>query len=186
MEPTQRNKVCRVEHAGALDISLRKLAQNPHAILKPFIKEGMTVLDLGCGPGFFTMEMAEMVGKSGKVTAADLQEAMIDIVRKKASGTGLQSIIEYHKCESDKTGLSGTFDFVFVFYMLHEVPDQIAFLHEVHSLVKTDGKVLIVEPKFHVTKMDFNNSEAIMNRAGFEIIEKPRVFFSRSVLLKSI
>jgi ubiquinone/menaquinone biosynthesis C-methylase UbiE len=186
MEPKQRNNVCRVEHAGALDISLRKLVHDPHAILKPFIKDGMTVLDLGCGPGFFTMEMAEIVGKRGKVTAADLQEEMLDIVRKKAAGTSLQSIIEYHKCESDKTGLSGIFDFVFVFYMLHEVPDQIVFLQEVHSLIKPDGKVLIVEPKFHVTKMDFNNSEAIMNKAGFEIIEKPKIFFSRSVLLKRI
>jgi ubiquinone/menaquinone biosynthesis C-methylase UbiE len=184
MESTQRNKVCRVEHAGALDISIRKLVHNPHTILKPFIQEGMTVLDLGCGPGFFTMELARMVGKSGKVTAADLQEGMLDIVRKKAAGTNLQSTIEYHKCASDKTGLSGTFDFVLVFYMLHEVPDQTAFLQETHSLVKTDGKVLIIEPKFHVTKTDFDNSEAIMKRNGFEILEKPRVFFSRSVLVK--
>lgn len=186
MKLPERNKVCSVESAGALDLKIRKLVHNPHTILKPFVKAGMTILDLGCGPGFFTMALARMVGKSGKVTAADLQEGMLGTVRKKAAGTNLQSIIEYHKCASDKTGLSATFDFVLVFYMLHEVPDQTAFLQEIHSLVKPNGKVLIVEPKFHVTKTDFDNSEAIMKRNGFEILEKPRVFFSRSVLVKKV
>jgi ubiquinone/menaquinone biosynthesis C-methylase UbiE len=74
MKSPERNRVCSVERAGALDISLRKLLQNPQKILKPFIKEGMTVADLGCGPGFFTIEMAKMVGNNGKVTAVDLQE----------------------------------------------------------------------------------------------------------------
>jgi ubiquinone/menaquinone biosynthesis C-methylase UbiE len=186
MKLPERNKVCSVESAGALDLKIRKLVHNPHTILKPFVKAGMTILDLGCGPGFFTMELARMVGKSGKVTAADLQEGMLDIVRKKAAGTNLQSIIEYHKCAGDKTGLSATFDFVLAFYMLHEVPDQTAFLQEIHSLVKPNGKVLIVEPRFHVTKSDFDDSEKIMKNIGFEIIKKPKVFFSRSVLLKRI
>ena len=78
METNYKSKVCSVESAGALDIQLRKLIQNPGKILKPFIKEGMTVMDLGCGPGFFTIEMARMVGKNGNVTAVDLQEGMLN------------------------------------------------------------------------------------------------------------
>ncbi|MGC1389836.1 MAG: class I SAM-dependent methyltransferase, partial [Bacteroidales bacterium] len=128
MKLPERNKVCSVEAAGALDLKLRKLIHNPSSILKPFIKEGMTVADLGCGPGFFTLEMARMVGKNGKVTAVDLQEGMLDIVRKKVSGTDLQNIIEFHNCHDNKIGLAKTFDFILVFYMLHEVPDQSAFL----------------------------------------------------------
>jgi ubiquinone/menaquinone biosynthesis C-methylase UbiE len=37
------------------------LIQNPEKILKSFISEGMSVLDLGCGPGFFTVEIAKML-----------------------------------------------------------------------------------------------------------------------------
>lgn len=184
MELAERNKVCGVELAGALDISLRKLLQNPWKILKPFIREGMTVADLGCGPGFFTIEMAKMVGKKGKVTAVDLQDGMLDIVRKKVSNSDLQNIIKFHRCSADKIGLSESFDFILVFYMLHEVPDQSVFMNEVCSLLKASGRVLIVEPKFHVTKNDFDNSKMMMKKSGYKIIEEPKVLFSRSVVLE--
>jgi len=184
METTERNRICSVERAGALDVSLRKLFQNPRKIVAPYLQEGMTAFDLGCGPGFFTLEMAKIVGPSGKVVAVDLQDGMLEIVKKKIESTNLQNIIELHKCKSDKIGLSKAADFILIFYMLHEVPDKSAFLHEVYSIVKSNGQVLIVEPRFHVTKSDFDDSEKIMKNIGFEIIKKPKVFFSRSVLLK--
>jgi ubiquinone/menaquinone biosynthesis C-methylase UbiE len=184
MESEQSNKVCGVERAGALDIRIRKLFHDPQKILKHYIVEGMTVLDTGCGPGFFTMEMAKMVGRSGKVTAADLQEGMLEIVKKKIVKSGLQNVIELHKCQNDKIGLSKEFDFILIFYMLHEVPDQTAFLKEIHSLLKSGGKVLISEPKFHVSKKDFNSSKELLKNIGFHIVAEPDVFFSRSVLLK--
>jgi len=45
--------VCPVESAKGLDNFFRKLVQNPKKILKDYVKKGMTVLDVGCGPGFF-------------------------------------------------------------------------------------------------------------------------------------
>jgi ubiquinone/menaquinone biosynthesis C-methylase UbiE len=66
--------VCPVENSGALDNRLRKLFQNPRRLLKPYIQTGMTVLEVGCGPGFFTLDIAEMVGESGKIIAADVQD----------------------------------------------------------------------------------------------------------------
>jgi ubiquinone/menaquinone biosynthesis C-methylase UbiE len=184
MESNGRNKVCSVEHAGALDIRLRKLIHNPGKMLKPFIKEGMTVMDLGCGPGFFTLEMARMVGKNGKVTAVDLQDGMLDIVREKVKNANLKNIVEFHNCTSNKIGLSKTFDFILLFYMLHEVPDQLAFLQEVSSLCIPGGKVLIVEPKFHVAKNDFQKSKEIMIMIGNNVSDGPNIFLSRSVLLE--
>ena len=56
---------CPVEMAGSLDFRLRRQFQNPQKILAPYIREGMTALDMGCGPGFFSIDMAQMVGKSG-------------------------------------------------------------------------------------------------------------------------
>ncbi|MCD4808269.1 MAG: hypothetical protein K8R06_04975 [Methanosarcinales archaeon] len=50
----EKNKhLCPVENAKGLDNIFRKLVQNPKKILKDYAKEGMTVLDVGCGPGFF-------------------------------------------------------------------------------------------------------------------------------------
>jgi len=184
MEVSEKRKVCGVERAGALDVSIRKLVHNPHNILKRYVKEGMAALDLGCGPGFFTIELAKLVGKSGKVMAVDLQEGMLEIVRKKVMKTNLKDVIEFHNCPNDRIGLSKTFDFILIFYMLHEVPDQSAFLKEVLSLLNPDGKVLIVEPKLHVTKSDFDSSEEILKSIGFEIVEEPKIFISRTVLIK--
>jgi len=59
-------RICPVELAGGLDNSLRRLLQNPQKILKTYIHEGMTFLDLGCGPGFFSIEIAKMLNNSGK------------------------------------------------------------------------------------------------------------------------
>jgi ubiquinone/menaquinone biosynthesis C-methylase UbiE len=183
MKTAERNKICSVENAHALDLGIRKLVHHPQKILKPYIKEGMSVLDVGCGPGFFSIEMAKMLGGTGKLVAADLQEGMLRIVKKKISGTDLQKIIEFHQCLNDKIGLTQEFDFILVFYMLHEVPDQTIFLKELYTLLKPEGKVLLVEPKFHVTEKDFNKSIDLSENIGFEIIESPKVFFSRSVVM---
>jgi ubiquinone/menaquinone biosynthesis C-methylase UbiE len=184
MNTKERKNVCGVEHAGALDIRIRKLFHNPHKMLKPYIHEGMSVLDIGCGPGFFTLEMAGMVGKTGKVTAVDLQEGMLEIVKKKILRSGLQNTIDLHKCPNDQIGLSKQFDFILVFYMLHEVPDQSAFLKEIRTLVKQDGKVLIAEPKFHVSKKDLNRSMDLLKNIGFDVVDEPKILFSRAVLIK--
>jgi ubiquinone/menaquinone biosynthesis C-methylase UbiE len=82
--------VCPVALSGSLDNSIRRYLQNPQKILKPYITKGMTVLDVGCGPGFFSLEMARMVGKSGRVIATDMQEGMLQIVKEKIKGTELE------------------------------------------------------------------------------------------------
>jgi len=53
MEKTEsKPRLCPVESAGHLDTKLRRFFQNPSKILKPYIQSNMTVLDMGCGPGF--------------------------------------------------------------------------------------------------------------------------------------
>lgn len=183
MSTQKEHSVCPVEKAGGLDHSLRRLVQNPQKLLKPYIKEDMTVLDFGCGPGFFSIEMAKMLNK-GKVIAADLQQGMLDIVSKKIQGTSLKKKIQLHKTEPDTIQLKEKVDFILAFYVLHEVPDQKLLFEEFKELLKPDGQVLIIEPNFHVKKKDFADMIKILQDLKFEIIGKPKVFFSRSILLK--
>ncbi len=185
MSSNEKNRVCPVEHAGALDSGLRKILHNPRKILKPYISEGMKVLDLGCGPGFFSIEIARLVGGSGKVIAADLQEAMLEIVKEKIKNSDLKNIIELHKTGKDRIGLSEKVDFILLFYILHEVPDKDALFQEIKTLLKPGGKVLIIEPKFRVSKIDFSNSIAIIKNNGFDIIRRPKVFLSRSIVVNT-
>ena len=177
-------RVCPVERAGSLDSRIRRWVQNPQKILGPFIKPGMTVLDIGCGPGFFSIDMAQMVGASGRVIASDLQEGMLRKLGDKIQGTELEARITLHKCEEDKIGVSDKVDFILVFYMLHEVPDQENFLDEIGSILKPDGQALIVEPPFHVSKSAF---EEVIRKAcstGFILADRPKIFLSKTAVLK--
>jgi ubiquinone/menaquinone biosynthesis C-methylase UbiE len=185
MSTDKKSRICPVERAGALDLNIRKLVHNPKKILNPYIAEGMTVLDLGCGPGFFTMEMARLVGETGRVVAADLQAGMLQKVKEKVKKTAFTDIIELHQCLPDRIGSPRKFDFILVFYMLHEVPDPVKFLNEIKALLKPQGRILLVEPAFHVSRKEFLESIAIMKQAGFAVSAEPKIRFSRVVVLEN-
>lgn len=184
MKNIEKHKVCPVEIAGGLDNSIRRFLQNPEKILKPYIRKGMTVLDMGCGPGFFTIEIAKMLDGSGKVIAADLQDGMLDIVRRKIKGTDLEPRIELHKCQSETIGVNEKVNFILAFYMVHEVPDQDKLFQEFKSILNPNGKILIVEPNFHVSKKSFKTMLERVESKGFEIIERPKSFLNRTVVLR--
>jgi ubiquinone/menaquinone biosynthesis C-methylase UbiE len=184
MEMKNSSKVCPVERAGALDLSIRRLFQNPTKILKPYLNPGDKVLDFGCGPGFFTFDIASLVGESGLVIAADLQTGMLEIVEKKITARDMQNRIQVHKCEESSIGLNDTVDFILAFYMIHELPDQEQTFTEFKKILNPNGKILIIEPDFHVTKNDFDNMLLRLKKTGFKIINRPKFFFSRSVVLQ--
>jgi ubiquinone/menaquinone biosynthesis C-methylase UbiE len=117
------------------------------------------------------------------VIAADLQDGMLQKVKEKIQKTGFADTIRLHKCLPDRVGLAQKSDFILVFYMLHEVPDQDKFLREIKVLLKPLGKILLVEPAFHVSRDQFLQSIGIMKQVGFAILQEPKVFFSRAVVL---
>ena len=173
-----------VERAGSLDSRIRRWLQNPQKILKPYIEEGMIVLDIGCGTGFFSIDMAQMVGEYGRVIASDLQEGMLQKVRDKIKGTELEERITLHKCEENKIGVSEHVDFVLLFYIVHEVPNKEEFFDEIGTILSPNGQVLIVEPPFRVSKSAFEKTVKKARDIGFTDIEGPNVFFSKTVILK--
>ena len=183
MANEKRPFICPVEYAGSLDNPIRKLVHKPHRILEAYISKGMTVLDLGCGPGFFTIEMAKLVGETGRVIAADLQQGMLDKVAGKIRGTDLEQRIELHKCQDDMIGISKKVDFVLAFWMVHEVPDQQRLFEELKSVMNPGGRIWIIEPRIHVTEKSFKMMISRLESTGLEITERPGIWLSRSVLL---
>ena len=183
-EVKKSERVCPVEKAGSLDNKIRRWIQSPRKILKPFINEGMTVLDIGCGPGYFSIDLAQMVGKSGKVIAADLQEGMLHKVKEKIDGTELEERIFLHKCEEDRIGLSEKTDFVLAFYVIHELPNSDDFFNEIFSILKPNGKIYIVEPPFHVSKKAFEQMMEKSKTIGFTPVERPKLLFNKTVVLQ--
>ena len=184
MSTGKRPHLTPVERAGAFESPLRRRFQNPFKILKPYIKKGMTVLDLGCGPGFFSIELAKLLDGSGKVIAADLQQGMLERVRQKINGTELEQLIKLHKCYEESINLTDKVDFVLAFYTIHEVSHQDNLFKELKSILKPGGEIFIIEPKFHVPRQLFNDTVNKMIEIGFEITERPKVFLSRAVLMR--
>ena len=176
-------RVCPVGSAWVLDNIFRRWIHKPRKIFNGLVKEGMTVLDVGCGPGLFSIAMADMVGKNGKVIAADLQDGMLEKVKSKLNESN-RAIIKLHKCKEDRIGVTEKVDFVLAFYVLHEVPSQEGFLREIRAILKPGGKVLIIEPNFHVTKKAFEESISTATTVGFKSEQGPKVSGSRSVLLR--
>lgn len=177
--------VCPVERSGSLDNKLRKLFQNPKKLLKPYIRKGMTVLEIGCGPGFFTLDMAEMVGESGKIIAVDLQEGMLEKVKSKILGTQFEQRIKLHKCDDISIGISEQVDFVLLFYMVHEVPDKPKLFSQLASILKPDGQILVAEPPIHVSARKFQLMLQQAKHQGLIDLQGPKMLFSKTAILKT-
>ncbi len=180
----QTENICPVEKAGMLDSFFRRIIQNPRKIVKPYVKEGITAMDLGCGPGFFTVEMAKIVQNSGKVFAVDVQEGMLDLLAAKIKGTQYQDTVTLHIAKTDTLDFQGKVDFILAFYVIHEINRDNLF-SELKSMLKPNGKILIVEPNFHISKKVYNEMLHALKEEGFEIISKPKIFLSRGVYIKT-
>lgn len=176
--------VCPASLAGSLDNFIRRIIHKPEKIFKDYIREKIIILDVGCGPWFFTTAFAYMLGDKGTVIAADLQDEMLDKVKKKIAGKDIEKRISLHKCEKDKIGLSSKVDFVNAFYMVHEVPSAENLLKEIYELLNNGGILFLSEPKFHVSKNGFIETINFAKAIGFKLIEQPKIFMSRTVVFE--
>ena len=174
--------VCPHQISFFLDNWIRRLIQNPKRIVGPYLQEGDTVIDMGCGPGYFTIDMAKMVGPEGRVIAVDIQAKMLQQVRKKAQKHGVAHRIDYHTAGMDNIGLGKKADFILAFYMIHEVPDMTHTLEELKALLNNNGKILAVEPKMHVSKAGFKTMLDAAEEIGLKAIDFPKRKGGRSVV----
>ena len=143
----------------------------------------MTVMDLGCGMGHFSIGMAELVGSTGKVIAVDLQQKMLDIMHKRARRAGLAGRIYSDLGRADDIGVEEPVDFILAFWMVHEVPDQKKFFEHLKNLMVTDGRILVAEPKMHVTAGEFRRTLDIAQSCQLQSSEIPNIRFSHAALL---
>ena len=165
----------------------RKLMQDPVKILSPYVIQGMTVLEPGPGMGFFTIEIARLVGPSGKVVAVDIQQKMLDALGRRLDKAGLRdrSVL---RLVSDQDlnidDLAGKADFALAFAMVHELPDQQAFFKDLFKALKPGGRVLFSEPSGHVNNKMFEASIEAAKSCGFAVESRPVIKRSKSVVLK--
>lgn len=166
---------------------IRNFFQNPITILGPHIKQGMRVLEVGPGMGFFSLPIAKLVGETGRVITIDLQEKMLRHLRRRAVEAKLLDRIETRLCNESSLqidDLAGSIDFALVFAVVHEVPDQKHLFTQINSSLKKGGLLLISEPKGHVTKEKFEITLSIAQGNNMEIVYAPQVWGSYSSILR--
>lgn len=169
--------------AYIFDNPLRRFLHDPDAILKPYLRQGMTAIDLGCGMGYFSRAMAQIVGDAGTVIAVDLQKEMLDITRMRAERDGVARRIRFLLVKDNDIGFTDQVDFALAFWMVHEVSDTRKFFSQIYTILKPTGTFLIAEPKMHVTRARFEEILSCALDTGFIISATPSVRLSRSVVL---
>lgn len=171
--------------AYTFDNSFRRIFHNPEKMLGSYVSKGMTVLDVGCGMGFFSIGLARLIGDTGCVIAADVQPKMLEVMQKRSEKAGVAGRIRPRKCEPENLGVDTPVDFILAFWMVHEVPDPKSFFHQIRACLKTDGRILIAEPKFHVSSKRFQEIVVLAQASGLNFYETPSIKFSRSAVLKN-
>lgn len=132
--------------AWFLGSPLRRFTMNANTVLITMgVQEGLTILEVGCGPGFFTIPAARMAN-SGTVYALDIYPMMTDVVARKARKSGLENVKTINAPASG-TGLPDeSVDLVLCIDVLSDVSDMEATLREVHRVLKPDGTLSVYEP----------------------------------------
>ena len=133
--------------------------------------------------GFFSLGLAELVGKDGKVLAADLQEQMLAGLKKRAENADVSEHIELCQSRPDDIGVDEPVQFALAFWMVHEVRRPDLFLRQIHKLLDPGGTFLIAEPLIHVSGKVFNQTVFLAENNGFHVVDRPSVRASRAVLL---
>jgi len=190
-QPTTTTKIARDHHTcpvwiGRLLVSpVRRLVENPLKILAPFVHSGATVIDVGSAMGFHSLDLARLVGPEGRVVCLDIQEEMLAGLVRRARRKGLNDIIDARLCSQDGLALdefAGTAELVTAFNVVHETAYPSRFLSECAETLRPGGRLLIAEPKGHVTVDDFAETIAVALSLGLVANEAPTVWRSHTAL----
>lgn len=158
----------------------RRGYQNPLRISRAIgVRKGMTVVDMGCGPGFFTLPLARLVGPKGLVYAVESNPTMLRHLRDNIRRTGADTkTIKIMRTDVSKTKIpTASADVVLLARILHDVEDKKAFLREVRRVCKPGGRVIDLDwkkirmrhgPPYEITLSKLQ-SERIMTENGFRL-----------------
>jgi ubiquinone/menaquinone biosynthesis C-methylase UbiE len=116
------------------------------------LKPGQKVLELGPGPGFFTVPAAEIVGNIGQLYSLDINPASVKRVKERVEAKGLTNV-RVMLADASKTSLpDSSFDVIFLFGVIHDFRDLDLVLKELCRVLKRGG-ILSVQSRWSENKL---------------------------------
>ena len=132
--------------AGWLERSEREEEENPDKAIQALgLKPGMTVADVGAGSGYFTVRMAKLVGPDGKVYATDIQQQMLDILRKRLRSEKIPNVELVRGTVTDPNLPAGKMDLILMVDVYHEFSEPQAMLRKMKEALAQDGRLVLLE-----------------------------------------
>jgi ubiquinone/menaquinone biosynthesis C-methylase UbiE len=134
--------------AGWLDRPEREKEEHSSKLLEMLqLKSGLVVADVGAGSGYFTFPMAEKVAPKGKVLAVDIQQEMLDLIKKRAKDRKLTNVEPILGTETDPKLPAGGVDLVLLVDVYHEFSHPYEMTEAIVKALKPGGKMVFVEFK---------------------------------------
>lgn len=174
--PARRTHRCPWWAGPLLASPIRRLLESPERLLGPWVSPGMTVVDVGCAMGFFSLPLARLTGPDGRVLCVDVEPRMIEGLVRRAKRAELAERILPIACGEDDLGLGtheATADLAVVIHSLHEMPDAERALRQIAGALKPRGRLLLIEPKGHVSRETWDFELAAAGRVGLSVVERP-------------
>ncbi len=146
--------VANVFHSVArnYDIMNDVVSLGSHRLIKRFtlqltaLRPGQTVLDLAGGTGDFSLKFSPIVGSTGQVILADINESMLRVGRDRIIDSGTMDNISYSLADAEKLPFADdTFDCICIAYGLRNVTDKEAALHSMYEKIKPGGRLVVLE-----------------------------------------
>lgn len=133
-------------HAGWLVRSERQQEEDPKTALEQLkLKPGMVVCDMGCGNGFYSMQMAKQVNPGGKVLAVDIQQEMLHLLHLRAEELGVDNIETVLGELTDPHLPSASIDLVLMVDVYHEFSHPEQMLAAIRKSLKPGGRIALLE-----------------------------------------
>ncbi len=124
----------------------RDAEERPSQLLKALkLKKGQTVVDIGCGNGFYTLQMAQRGGKKGRVLAVDIQQEMLDLLDERARAAGVDNIEPILGRPGNPRLPKGEVDLILLVDVYHEFAYPEQMLAAMRESLKPDGVIALAE-----------------------------------------
>jgi len=165
---------------------LRRLFQKPEVILAPYVRPGMVCVEVGCGMGFFTLPLAQMVGPQGRVYALDVEPKVLDELERRAQRAAVAAQMRPRLCPTEELRIEEPADFALSVWSMHELDDTTLGVARIAECLKPGALFLMAEPKWHVRWAQYEQTVRTIVAAGFTQCGTPVVGLSHAAVFHKV